>query len=221
MMTDAHTDKIRLYEIFAEFGKALASASRLELLDLLSQAPRTVEELAEAAHLSLANASQHLQRLKSAGLVTAVREGVFIRYRLAGPAVVQLWLALRAVGEQHKYELEPALNAYRPQRHDFPTIPLVELLERLESHEVTLIDVRPGEEYAAGHLPGAISIPLSELQQRLEELPPGRLVVAYCRGPYCVYADQALALLAARGWQGARLEEGVNEWQQAGYSLEG
>ena len=192
----------------------MASPHRLELLDLLVQSPRTVEELARQAHMSIANTSQHLQRLKLARLVIDEREGLYVRYRLADPAVARLWLELRAV------EVERALDAYRHRRHEFKRISAEELRLRLRTGEVVLLDVRPQAEYEAGHLPGAISIPLDELEHRLSELPPDRTVVAYCRGPYCVYADEALGLLAEQGWDVARLEEGVAEWQLAGYVVE-
>ena len=219
-MKDQHPSKEQLYQLFASMASALANPHRLELLDLLVQAPRTVEELAREAHMSVANTSQHLQRLKQAHLVIDEREGLFIRYRLASPAVAHLWLELRDVAELQLAEVERALNAYRPRRHEFDKISVDELLERMARDEVELIDVRPEVEFEAGHLPGAVSIPLDELEQRLEELPPGRLIVAYCRGPYCVFADQALELLSSRGWNVARLEEGVAEWQFAGNLLE-
>lgn len=211
--------KEQLYRLFAHVGKALASPQRLELLDLLVQAPRTVEELAREAHLSVANTSQHLQRLKQARLVTGEREGVHIRYRLADPAVGQLWFALRAVAEQQLAEVEVALNAYRERRHEFEQISAAELRQRLRQGEVLLLDVRPEVEYEAAHLPEAVSIPLEEVERRLDELPSDKMIVAYCRGPYCVYADEALELLAERGWNVARLEEGVLEWQLAGYAV--
>jgi len=219
-MKDQHPSKEQLYQLFASMASALANPHRLELLDLLVQAPRTVEELAREAHMSVANTSQHLQRLKQAHLVIDEREGLFIRYRLASPVVAHLWLELRDVAELQLAEVERALNAYRPRRHEFDKISVDELLERMARDEVELIDVRPEVEFEAGHLPGAVSIPLDELEQRLEELPPGRLIVAYCRGPYCVFADQALELLSSRGWNVARLEEGVAEWQFAGNLLE-
>lgn len=218
-MSGNPTDKTRLYDLFAEIGKALGSAGRLELIDLLAQAPHTVEELAAKAHLSVANASQHLQRLKTAGLVTTQREGTYIRYRLTSPAVARLLRDLQAVGLAHLAATEPALATYRPQRHAFTTITPQELEQRLARGEALLVDVRPPEEYAAGHLPQAISLPLADLPARLEDLPPDQLVVTYCRGPYCVYADQALALLTAQGRRGARLEEGVTEWVASGRSL--
>lgn len=219
-MNEKRTSKERLYQTFAHLGSALANPHRLELLDLLVQAPRTVEELAQESHMPVANASQHLQRLRQARLVLNEREGVFVRYRLAGPAVAHLWLELRNLAGQQLAEVDWALNAYRPRRHDFEKLSVDQLQERMARDEVVLLDVRPEVEYQAGHLPGAISIPVDQLAQRVDELPPGKLIVAYCRGPFCVFADEALALLAARGWNVARLEEGVAEWRMAGLTLE-
>lgn len=213
-------NKEQLYHLFVRVANAMANPHRLELLDLLAQAPRTVEELAGETHMSVANTSQHLQRLKQARLVFDEREGLYIRYRLADPAVARLWLELRAVAERQLAEVEQALDTYRQRRHEFEQISANELRTRLRTGEVILLDVRPQEEYRAGHLPGAISIPIDELDRRLNELPPDKMIVAYCRGPYCVYADDALALLAERGWSIARLEEGVSEWQLAGYAIE-
>ncbi|HSM57180.1 MAG TPA: metalloregulator ArsR/SmtB family transcription factor [Candidatus Sulfomarinibacteraceae bacterium] len=212
--------KERLYEQFAVVAAAMANPHRLELLDLLVQAPRTVEELAQEAHMSVANTSQHLQRLKRAGLVIGEREGLYVRYRLADPAVARLWLELRAVAAQQNAEVERALDAYRRRRHEFEPISAAELQERLARDEVVLLDVRPEVEYEAGHVPQAISIPREELEKRLDRLPADKTVVAYCRGPYCVIADEALALLAERGISVKRLEEGVAEWRQAGYAVE-
>lgn len=218
MPPNKRAQKEKLYSLFAQIANAMANPHRLELLDLLAQAPRTVEELANEAQMSVANTSQHLQRLKQARLVLAEREGVYIRYRLADPAVGELWLNLREVAARQLAEVEQALDAYRTRRHEFEQISAETLLTRLRQNEVVLLDVRPEVEYAAGHLPAAISMPLEELQQRLAELPPDKTIVAYCRGPYCVYADEALELLAAQGWSVARLEEGVWEWQRADYS---
>jgi rhodanese-related sulfurtransferase len=212
--------KEQLYQLFSQVAASLANPHRLELLDLLVQAPRTVEELAQEAQMSVANTSQHLQRLKQARLVLDEREGLYIRYRLADPAVARLWLQLRAVAEQQLAEVERALDAYRQRRHEFEGISAAELRTRLRTGEVVLLDVRPTVEYQASHLPEAISIPVDELERRLSELPPNKTIVAYCRGPYCVYADDALALLTEQGWQVARLEEGVAEWQEVGYLLE-
>jgi rhodanese-related sulfurtransferase len=218
--TEKRHHKEQLYRLFTRVANAMANPHRLELLDLLTQAPRTVEELANEAHMSIANTSQHLQRLKQARLVLDEREGVYIRYRLADPAVARLWLQLRAVAEQQLAEVEGALDAYRNQRHEFEQISADVLLTRLRQGEVVLLDVRPQAEYQAGHLPDAVSIPIDELKRRLNELPSDKTVVVYCRGPYCVYADEALELLATQGWSGARLEEGVLEWQQIGYELD-
>ena len=218
--TEKRRHKEQLYHLFTQVASAMANPHRLELLDLLVQAPRTVEELAKEAHMSVANTSQHLQRLKQARLVLDEREGLYIRYRLADPAVARLWLELRAVAERQLAEVERALDAYRQRRHEFEQISADELRTRLRSGEVVLLDVRPRVEYKAGHLPGAVSIPINKLERRLSELPPNKTIVAYCRGPYCVYADDALELLAEHGWAVARLEEGVAEWQQAGYMLE-
>ena len=215
-----HRSKEKLYQLFARMASALANPHRLELLDLLIQAPRTVEDLAHEAHMSVANTSQHLQRLKQANLVADERDGLFIRYRLADPAVVRLWQELRSLAELQLAEVDRALRDYRPRRHDFQRISIDNLQERMNRDEVVLLDVRPEIEFQAGHLPGAVSMPLDELEQRLGELPPGKLIVAYCRGPFCVFADQALELLSRRGWNAARLEEGVAEWQFAGNALE-
>jgi rhodanese-related sulfurtransferase/DNA-binding transcriptional ArsR family regulator len=219
-MEDRHPSKHHLYQLFARLASALSNPHRLELLDLLVQAPRTVEDLAHAAHMSLANTSQHLQRLKHANLVVDERYGLFIRYRLADPQVARLWHDLRSLAELQLAEVDRALGDYRPRRHDFPGISAEDLQDRIDRREVVLLDVRPAVEFQAGHLPGALSIPLDELEQRLDELPPDRLIVAYCRGPYCVFADQALELLARKGWNAARLEEGVLEWRLAGNLLE-
>ena len=219
-MEDKHRSKEHLYQWFARLASALANPHRLELLDLLVQAPRSVEALAQEAHMSVANTSQHLQRLKQANLVVDERDGLFIHYRLADPTVAHLWLELREVAGLRLAEVEKSLNSYRPLRHNFEKISIGELRERMARDEVVLLDVRPEIEFRAGHLPGAISLPLDMLEQRLEELPSSKLIVAYCRGPYCVYADQALALLTAHGRNVARLEEGVAEWQLAGFQLE-
>jgi len=221
-MPDASKNKRRqketLYQLFARIGKAFSSPRRLELVDLLTQAPRTVEELATEAQMSIANTSQHLQRLKQARLVVDEREGVFIRYRLADDAVARLWQELRAVAEHQMVEVRDALDAYRDRRNEFEQISMADLRQRLQNGDVVLIDVRPEVEYVVGHISGALSVPLTKLEQRLDELPPDLPIVACCRGRYCVLADQALALLSGQGRQVARLEEGVREWQQATYA---
>ncbi|HEY3229429.1 MAG TPA: metalloregulator ArsR/SmtB family transcription factor [Roseiflexaceae bacterium] len=218
-MFSLHYAKAQLYDLIAQVAQAMGNPHRLELLDLLVQAPRTVEQLADASSMSIANASQHLQRLKRTGLVTSERRGTSIRYQLADPAVTRLWVELRTVAEQQLAGMDRALDAYRPHRHDFVQLSTEDLSQRLGTGDVLLLDVRPAIEYDAAHLPGAISVPLDELPQRLDELPSDALIVTYCRGPLCVYADQALELITASGRQGARLEEGVAEWQLIGYPL--
>ena len=213
-IADKRRQKDALYALFSQIGQALANPHRLELIDLLVQAPRTVEELAAETQMSIANTSQHLQRLKQSRLVASTREGVYIRYRLADASIARLWLELRAVAESQLAEVQEALDAYRTQRHAFERISAAELRTRLQYGEVVLLDARPENEYAAGHIPGALSFPLADLERRLDELPADLPIVAYCRGPYCVIADQALALLASRGRQTYRLEEGVAEWRQ-------
>ena len=212
--------KERLFHLIAEVAQAIANPHRLELLDLLVQAPRSVEQLAVTSALSVANASQHLQRLKRAGLVVGERQGTTIRYRLADPSVARLWTELRSVALHQLAEAERALDQYRPQRQHFPTITPAELQSGIDRGDAVLLDVRPPEEYRAGHLPGARSVPLEELPTRLAELPIDALIVTYCRGPLCVYADEALAQIVASGRRGARLEEGVAEWRLAGYPVE-
>lgn len=215
----AHQPKGELYRLFARIAAAMANPHRLELLDLLAQGPRTVEELARESNLSMANASQHLQRLKRAHLVLDEREGFYVRYRIADPLVTRLWLEIRQVASQQLDEVNVTLDAYRAQRHGFKRVSLDDLRARLEKGTAVLLDVRPSAEYAAGHLPSAISIPLEELERRLNELPRRRTIVAYCRGPYCVLADEAAEKLKRKGFRVARLEEGVHEWQHVGYSL--
>jgi rhodanese-related sulfurtransferase len=212
--------KDAIYELFARIGKALSSPKRLEILYLLSQSERTVMDLAKAASLTVVNTSQHLQRLKQANLVREVREGVHIHYHVADPAVTRLWLELRAVAARQLSEVERALDAYRLRRHEFEQISVDELQERLPTGDVILLDVRPRIEYRAGRLPGAISIPLYELEDRVDELSRDKKIIVYCRGPYCILADEALELLVEQGRSAARLDEGVAEWQQAGYALE-
>jgi rhodanese-related sulfurtransferase/DNA-binding HxlR family transcriptional regulator len=195
-------------------GKGFASPRRLELLDLLAQAPRTVDELARASEQSTANASQHLQALHAAGLVTRTREGTSVRYALAGDEVLSLWLALRDASVARLAEVERAAREYLGD--DVEAIGRDELIARLQSGDVVLVDVRPAAEFAAGHIEGARSIPISELEKRLSELPTDREVVAYCRGPFCAYAHHAVRRLQDSGRKARRLEEGWPEWRLAG-----
>jgi rhodanese-related sulfurtransferase len=207
-------EKDALFEAIALMGKAFASPRRLELLDLLAQAPRTVDQLARATEQSMANTSQHLQALHAAGMVTRAREGTSVRYALAGVEALEAWLSLRAASVARLAEVERAAREYLGD--DVETIGRAELVERLRRGDVVLVDVRPAEEYAAGHIEGARSIPIDELESRLAELPDDREIVAYCRGPFCAYAHEAVRVLRATGLGAQRLEEGWPEWRLAG-----
>jgi rhodanese-related sulfurtransferase/DNA-binding HxlR family transcriptional regulator len=200
-----------LFEAMALMGKAFASPVRLELLDLLAQAPRSVDELARLSGQSKANASQHLQALRAAGMVTRAREGTRVRYALAGDDALRLWLALRDASAARVAEVERAARDYLGE--DVDTIGRDELLERLGRGDVVLVDVRPEAEYDAGHIEGAQSIPLQELERRLAELPADAEVVAYCRGPFCAYAHDAVRRLQASGRRARRLKDGWPEWK--------
>jgi rhodanese-related sulfurtransferase len=202
--------KSALFEAIALMGKGFASPVRLELLDLLAQAPRTVQELARASGQSTANASQHLQALQAAGLVSRRRAGTSVRYALAGPDVLALWLALRDTSAARLAEVERAAREYLGD--EVEAIGRTELIERLARGDAVLVDVRPAEEFAAGHIHGARSIPIDELERRLAELPDEREVIAYCRGPFCAYASEAVRTLARAGRRARRLDEGWPEW---------
>src|SRR5947209_6135348 len=210
---EAADRKSALFEAIAVMGKAFASATRLELLDLLAQGPRTVEQLARASGQSTANTSQHLQALHAAGMVTRAREGTRVRYAIAGDRALRLWLALRDSSVAQLAEVERAARDYLGE--DVEVVGREELIARLQHGEVVLVDVRPEEEFAAGHIDGARSIPLDELEQRLAELPADREVVAYCRGPFCAYAHEAVRRLQAAGRSARRLEQGWPEWRLA------
>ena len=210
-MTEERARKDALFEAIALMGKGFASPVRLELLDLLAQAPRTVRELARTSGQSVANASQHLQALQAAGLVSRRREGTSVRYALAGEDVLGLWLALRSASAARLAEVERAAREYLGE--EVEAIGREELLARLRRGDVVLIDVRPGEEFAAGHIEGARSIPIGELERRLSEVPEDREVIAYCRGPFCAYAHEAVRMLERSGRRARRLQEGWPEWQ--------
>ena len=197
-------------------ARALGHAHRLELLEHLAQGERGVEALAERVGLSIANASQHLQQLRRAGLVANRREGKFILYRLADDGVVGLTAALRAVAERNLAEVDRIRRGYFAERDSLEPVSRQELLARVEAGLVTVLDVRPEDEFAHGHLPGAINIPVRELRSRLSELDPGREVIAYCRGAYCVFSFEAVASLRAEGRAARRLEDGFPEWRAAG-----
>ena len=207
------SEKDALFEAIALMGKAFASPRRLELLDLLAQAPRTVDDLARTSEQSMANTSQHLQALHAAGMVTRTREGTSVRYALAGSEALTVWLALRDASVARLAEVERAARDYLGD--EVETIDRTELIERLHRGDVVLVDVRPAEEFEAGHIEGARSIPIAELQDRLAELPADREVVAYCRGPFCAYAHQAVRTLQSAGRRARRMEEGWPEWRLA------
>lgn len=213
---DKRDFKDRLYAQFARVGRALASPHRLELLDLLAQGERSVDELATEASLTVANASQHLRALHQAELVTNRREGTRVLYRLAGPDVFSLWQALRHTAEAQLAEIDRVTAAYLSHREELEAIGPDELLQRLADDQVIVLDVRPAVEFRQGHIAGACSIPLDELAERIAEVPPDRAVVAYCRGPYCVFADEAVELLRAQGRPALRLTTGYPEWAAAG-----
>jgi rhodanese-related sulfurtransferase/DNA-binding transcriptional ArsR family regulator len=208
--------KNRLYGLFARIGKALASPHRLEMLDLLAQAERTVDSLASEMGLSVANASQHLQALRQASLVDSRKEGLFVHYRLAAPGVFELSKAIRTVAEDRLADLDRLVREHFVDRAEPEAVAIGELLKRARSRDVVILDARPANEYAAGHIPGAISLPVDELNRRLKELPKGKEYVAYCRGPFCVYADRAVEFLLAKGRRARRLKDGFPEWRAAG-----
>ncbi|RRQ20782.1 ArsR/SmtB family transcription factor [Thiohalobacter thiocyanaticus] len=212
--------KHALFTQFARIGKVLGNAHRLALIEYLAQGERSVEALAKVSGLSVANTSQHLQQLRQAGLVETRREGQRIHYRLSGEDVVVLLDAIRNVATRHLAEIDQLVDTYLNTKDNMEPVPAAELVQRLKRGEVTVLDVRPEEEYTAGHLPGAVNIPLAELEERLAALPPEREVIAYCRGPYCVLSFDAVAELRRRGYRARRLEEGYPEWRSAGLPVE-
>ncbi|MBA3426626.1 MAG: metalloregulator ArsR/SmtB family transcription factor [Rubrobacter sp.] len=221
MNTAAHREfKERLFEQFARVGKALASPKRLEIVDLLAQGERTVEDIAKETAMSVASASQHLQALKGARMVESRREGLYAHYRLAGEDVFRTWQAVRALAESHLAEVDRVVETYLENRDTLEAVDAMELMERLSDGSVVVLDVRPEEEYRAGHIPGAISVPVGALETALHMLPKDKEVVAYCRGPYCVFSDEVVLALSARGYRASRLTEGFPEWQTAGYPVE-
>jgi rhodanese-related sulfurtransferase len=214
--------KTALFDAFARAAKVLASGRRIELLDVLANGERTVEALAGEVGLTVANTSQHLQILRQAGLVASRREGTSVHYRLAGPEVFELWRTLRTLAASRLAEVERLTAAYLGARDELEPVTREELARRLQDGDnLVVLDVRPAAEYAAGHLPGAVSIPVAELRRRLAELPADREVVAYCRGPYCAFAHEAVVLLREAGVSARRLEDGLPEWQAAGLAVTG
>jgi len=211
--------KNAIYEEFSRIGKAVSSPKRLELLDLLCQGERTVEVLANEAGLSLANASQHLQVLRTARLVESEKRGQFVIYRITDEAVCEFFLSMRVLAERELAEVEQLKRRFLGGKKGMEPVDRDSLIQRVKEGTVIVLDVRPTEEYQSGHIPGAISIPLEKLEQRLSELPQGQEIVAYCRGPYCVLAIQAVEILRAKGFHAIRMEEGVQDWRARGFSV--
>ena len=213
--------KTELFDQFASVAGALASGRRAEIIDVLANGERTVEQLSRQVALSVANTSQHLQVLKEAGLVASTRDGNRIRYRLASPTVYRFWVALRALTAERAPGVERLVEAYVGSRDGLEPIGREELRKRMRSGEpLVVIDVRPAEEYHAGHIPGARSVPLDELKKRLRELPRRREIVAYCRGPYCAFAPEAVRTLRRNGFKARRLADGLPDWAAAGLHVE-
>jgi rhodanese-related sulfurtransferase len=211
--------KSALYEQLGRVAQALGSAGRLQILEYVAQGERSVDALAAMSGLSTANTSKHLQALRQAGLVSARKEGLRVYYRLAGDDVVELISALRLVAEHRVAEVERLVRLWLAHRDEMEAIPAVELLERAKKGLVTVLDVRPAEEYAAGHIPGAINVPVDKLESFLSRLPKRKEVVAYCRGPYCLMSFDAVEKLRRRGWRARRLANGLPEWRAAGLPI--
>jgi rhodanese-related sulfurtransferase/DNA-binding transcriptional ArsR family regulator len=219
-MNDHRLFKDKLFEQFARVGKALANPHRLEILDLLAQGERTVEDLAREAGMSVANTSRHLQELRAARLVEVRREGLYGYYRLADERVFAAWRAIRDLGEARLAEIDRLVGSYLTDRDSLEAVCAEELLAKMREEGVEVLDVRPEDEYRAGHIPGARSVPVERMEAYLEEIPRDREVVAYCRGPYCVFSDEAVALLMSRGYRVRRLREGLPDWRAAGLPVE-
>lgn len=212
--------KDAIYEQFARIGKAMSSPKRLELLDLICQSGKTVETLARETGLSVANTSQHLQTLKSARLIKSEKKGLYVNYRLADGTVCEFFRSMRILAEHRLAEVEMIKRRFLERREGMEPVNRDELLKRVIKGDVTVLDVRPVEEYVAGHIPGALSVPLGRLKEILVELPVDQEVVAYCRGPYCVLAVQAVEILRAEGFNAIRLEESVQDWRAMGLPVE-
>ena len=212
--------KDTLYAQFARIGHAVSAPKRLELLDLLSQGEKTVEQLAEHSSTPIKNTSAHLRVLRQARLVETRRDGSYIRYRLADDEVTRFIRALQSLGQRRLAEVEQVTNVYLTSRDDLEPVTLTELRRLVRDEAVTLLDVRPREEFEAGHIPGALSVPVGELEGRLRELPKSKEIIAYCRGPYCVYSLEAVQLLRKHGYRARRANEGLPEWRIGGLPIE-
>lgn len=214
------TFKQDLFAQFARVGKALGNGNRLEILEFLAQGERSVEALANVAKLTVANTSQHLQQLRQTGLVSSRKQGLKVYYRLSGDDVIGLLDALRGVAERHLADVDRLVNSYLTVKDELEPVPRAELLARVREGLVTVLDVRPAEEYAAGHVAGAVNVPLRDLERHLKDLRTEREIVAYCRGPHCVLAFDAVARLRQQGLKARRLEDGYPEWKSAGLPVE-
>ena len=212
--------KQQIFSQVARIGKAMSNGHRLELLEYLAQGERTVEALAKLTGLSVANTSQHLRVMRQSGLVEARKDGLYVYYSLADDEIVRLLSSMRKLAESHLADVDRLVRAYLTVKDELEPIPRQELLERARKGIVTVLDVRPPEEFASGHVPGAVNVPLKELAKRLKELPQDQEVVAYCRGPHCVLAFEAVAQLREKGFQARRLEDGFPEWREAGLPVE-
>jgi rhodanese-related sulfurtransferase len=212
--------KLDLFENLARVGTALSSPTRIAFLELLAQAERSVDELATLTGTTVANCSQHLQKLRQAGLIVGRKEGLYVFYRLSGDEVVDMLSAMSRVGEAYVAEVERIVRLYYSRKDELEAVPAAELLQRARRGLVTVLDVRPPEEFAAGHVPGAVNIPVHELEKRLKELPRKREVVAYCRGPYCLMSFEAVQILRKKGLRARRLENGLPEWRAAGLPVD-
>ena len=215
-----NSPKREVFEQLARIGAALSSGVRLELLELLAQGERSVDQLSALTGTTVANASQHLQKLKQAGLIVARKQGQFVFYRIAGDEVIGMLSALSRVGEAHVAEIERIVRMYFFSKDDFEPIPPAELLDRARRGLVTVLDVRPPEEFASGHVPGALNIPVEQLARKLRDLPKGKEVIAYCRGPFCLMSFEAVQLLRKKGIKARRLQDGMPEWRTAGLPVE-
>ena len=209
-----------LFTQLARIGTALSSGVRLEILELLSQSERSVDDLSTLTGAAVANTSQHLQKLRQAGLIVGRKQGQFVFYRIASDKVMTLLATLARVGEAHDAEIERIVRLYFLSKDDFEPVPAAELLDRARRGLVTILDVRPPQEFAAGHVPGAVNIPIHELEKRIRELPKRKEIIAYCRGPFCLMSFEAVHLLRKRGMRARRLQDGMPEWRVAGLPVE-
>lgn len=212
--------KTRLFDQLARIGKAVGSGPRLELLEVLAQGERTVEKLARETGLSVANASHHLHVLREAQLIDSRKAGLFVFYRLADPSIYDLSLLIRDIAERHLAEVGRIVETFLTARDQLEPVGREALLDGARAGDLLVLDVRPSDEYRAGHIPGAVSVPVKELEKRISQLPAGKEIVAYCRGPYCVFAFQAVEILRARGRSARRLMDGFPEWRAAGFPIE-